>query len=58
MSKWIPSIIGAIGAAFSVFVPEIQSLLAAHPAVSGAIMFIYSIFAHILPSPLAPPVEK
>jgi len=54
MTKWIPSILAALGAAGAVFVPGAQAFLIAHPAASTAVSLLYAILAHVLPSPMAP----
>lgn len=51
--QYLPSILGAVGAVASLFSGEIQTVIAAHPAVAGVIAGVYSILTHFLPSPSA-----
>lgn len=52
--NWLTSIIALVGAAVSIFTPQIQTGISAHPTVAAIIAAVYAIFAHIMPSPTSP----
>ena len=51
--KYIAPIAAVIGAALSAFVPEIQGLIAAHPALSGVFAGLAALVAAFAPQPHA-----
>jgi len=53
LTNYGPSILALIMAALSVFQPQVQGFVSAHPAVSTGIGALYAILTHVLPgSPL------
>jgi hypothetical protein len=53
MTNWGLSIISLIGAAATIFMPQLQHIVSTHPAVAGAVGAAYAILAHLAPSPLS-----
>jgi len=53
--KWIPSVIPVISVVLNNFSPQIQSAIGSNPKVSLTIAALYSLLAHLAPSPLIPP---
>jgi hypothetical protein len=58
MKKALPSILAALAALLTVFAPQLQSLISAHPSVAAVLMSLYSIMAHLLPSPVVQQESK
>lgn len=52
--SYLPSIIGAVSAVAGLFSADLQGLVAAHPTLALVLGGIYSIFSHLMPSPVAP----
>ncbi|HEV2225131.1 MAG TPA: hypothetical protein VGR84_19215 [Candidatus Acidoferrales bacterium] len=57
LKKWWPSIAPIAGLVFAQFVPQVQQGISAHPQVASVLAVVYAIFAHIMPSPTAPPAK-
>lgn len=51
MKKYLPSILAAASALLTIFTPQIQALIASHPALSASLAAVYAIISHLLPSP-------
>lgn len=49
--NWLMSILSLLGAASTIFAPQIQGAVSSHPAIFGTIAGIFGVIAHILPSP-------
>lgn len=49
--NWLTSIIALVGAAVSIFTPQISSGISAHPTLATIVAAVYAVFAHIMPSP-------
>jgi hypothetical protein len=49
--SWLSSLISLGVAALSIFAPQLQHLISAHPAVTGVVGSIVAIINHLLPSP-------
>ena len=52
MKSWLPSVGALVVSALTIFTPEIQTYITAHPSVAAALLSAYSIFTHIMPSPI------
>lgn len=49
--NWLKSLASLAAAAATIFVPQLQVLVAAHPAIVSGIWSVFAIWAHISPSP-------
>jgi hypothetical protein len=53
MGKWWHTV-GSIGlAAFSIATPDLQALIASHPAIAGSLAAVWGIIGHLIPSPVS-----
>lgn len=55
MKNWLPSLIALLGSGATIFMPQLQAIVASHPAVLSAIGAAAVIISHLLPSPLSAP---
>ena len=55
MSKYMPTILLVLTALGSVFTPQIQHVVSAHPSIFGALASVIAVVLHWLPSPSATP---
>lgn len=53
MKKIIPSLVTLAATAVTLFTPELQALLVAHPAAATVFAGIYALIKGLLPSPIA-----
>jgi hypothetical protein len=51
--NWTVSLIALIGSAASIYAPQAQAWILHHPQAGVVIAGLYSIFAHLMPSPVA-----
>ena len=49
--NWLMSIISLGAAAATIFTPQLQHLISAHPTIGTVVASIFAIFAHVMPSP-------
>lgn len=52
LKKWWPSIVIAVGGAFTALVPSIQTFLGNNGKVTAILVTIAGIIAHVMPSPI------
>ena len=52
MKNWAMTLVALAGSAVTIYLPQIQHGIAAHPQVATVIAAIYAILAHISPSPM------
>ncbi len=53
MLKYLPSVLPLVVAVAVAFGPQLQALLAGHPAAAAIVGALYAVLAHALPSPVA-----
>jgi hypothetical protein len=51
MKKWIPSFLSLLAGAVTIFSPDLQAVIAAHPETAGVLASVVAIITHLLPSP-------
>lgn len=49
--NWLKSLASLAAAAATIFIPQLQVLVAAHPAIVSSIWGAFAIWAHISPAP-------
>lgn len=52
MSKYLPSLLAAASALLTIFAPQLQALISAHPSVAAVLAGVAVIISHLLPSPV------
>lgn len=50
--NWWKSLVSLAVAAVSIFTPQLQGAIAAHPAISASIASAFAIWSHLSASPL------
>ena len=50
--KWTHSVIALLGAAATIYSPQIKHAIATQPDLAAAVIGVYAILAHIAPSPI------
>jgi len=54
MKKWIPTLTTLGSIALTMFTPQIQHTISAHPVVATVLAGAAAVINHVLPSPVTP----
>ena len=53
LMQWLMSLVALIGAAATIYQPQVHTALMNHPDAATVIAGLYAILAHLMPSPIA-----
>lgn len=53
MKNWLPSLLALAGSAATIFLPQLQIVVASHPVILSVLSSIAVIISNLLPSPIA-----